>query len=334
VGVFAQDRWRPVQRLMVEFGARLDWDGVLERANLTPRAGLAFTFGPRQAMMLRGGLGVFYERPPLNVRAFDQMEARIVTRYAADGRTPLGPPVTYSQVTAPGLRTPRSVTWNVGYDVQASPALSFGVGYLERQGHDESIVDVTETPGTAALTLSSNGHSRYREMEWRLVYTRGTKADVRASYVRSSSSADLNAYSALFGSERDPLVRPNEYGPTPGDVPNRLVVRAQGMPGTEWFLQAAAEWRTGFPFSAVDAGQAFVGPRNRAGRFPTVAVVDAAVERRIRLFKWRPWMGLRVSNLFNAFAPLDVQGNIDSAQFGHFYSTSPRQFSYIVRVSR
>ncbi len=48
------------------------------------------------------------------------------TRYAADGFTPLGPPLRYQHVTAPNLDVARSATWNVQYDQRLIKGLSFG----------------------------------------------------------------------------------------------------------------------------------------------------------------------------------------------------------------
>src|SRR5262249_8222458 len=41
LALFAQDRLQPNARFFLEFGARLDRDGVIDRYNVTPRAGAA-----------------------------------------------------------------------------------------------------------------------------------------------------------------------------------------------------------------------------------------------------------------------------------------------------
>ena len=332
--VFVQDRWQPLRPLMLELGARVDRDGLLGQVNLTPRVSAAFSFGPRQSMMLRAGVGIFYERAPLNVQVFDQLETQVVTQFARDGTTPLGPPAAFRHVVEGDLRTPHSRTWNIAYDVKLSSTAWVRVGHLDRIGRDELIVNVRNTPGNEALVLSSGGRSRYVETEISAGYSPSPGADVRASYVRSSASGDLNAYGSLFGSERDPLVRPNQSGPLPADVPNRLVLRAHARPGKVWFVMTAVEWRSGFPYSAVNQEQQFVGARNRAGRFPSVAVVDVAVERQVHLFKWTPWLGLKVTNVLNTFTPHNVQNNVDSPAFGDFYNTSPRRIAFIIRLER
>ena len=77
--------------------------------------------------------------------------------------------------------------------------------------------------------------------------------------------------------------------------------------------QDLVEIRNGFPYTPFDERREFIGPRNRALRFPTVARFNIAAERQIRLGKWRPWLGVRVLNgrlyairgNFHAVGPLD-----------------------------
>src|SRR5262249_51644033 len=60
----AQDHWRLNDRLLVEAGGRVDHDGVLERTNLTPRIGGVVALLPEGRAVLRGGIGLFYDRTP------------------------------------------------------------------------------------------------------------------------------------------------------------------------------------------------------------------------------------------------------------------------------
>ncbi len=77
--------------------------------------------------MVQAGYGIFYDRVPLGVYAFDRFPQRVVTNYAPDGSL-LGPPVTYLNLTGyaatpnsllihtenqPGNFAPHSGTWNV-----------------------------------------------------------------------------------------------------------------------------------------------------------------------------------------------------------------------------
>src|SRR4029079_9436273 len=101
VALYAQDRVQPSSRWFVEFGARLDRDGVVGRWNVTPRVGAALLLNAAGSSVLRGGYGLFFERTPSAAVSFKygQFETFTDTRFAADGVTPLGPPVTFVDTT-------------------------------------------------------------------------------------------------------------------------------------------------------------------------------------------------------------------------------------------
>ena len=215
-----------------------------------------------------------------------------------------------------------------------TPAFSWRLGYLQRLGRDDLIVDRLIDGALGTLLLNSGGQSHYHETELGVTWVPSRETEVRASYVNATADGDLNAFPSMFGADRDPLVRPNEYGPLSGDLRHRLVVRARAKPRGKWFAEAVLDWRSGFPYSALDERQDFAVPRNQAGRFPPNAIFDFAVERKITLFSWRPWIGLRVSNAFNSFAPSEVQQNLASPLFGGFYNSIPRRAGIIVRIER
>ena len=332
MGVFVQDRWRPLSHLLFEIGGRLDRDGALGRFNLTPRTGVALLLKQDGSIAVRGGIGLFYERTPLVVRAFDALETRTETRFAADGVTPLGPPIFYANRIAGPLKTPVARTWNVEYDHRINPTFSYRVSYLERRGAHELVVNPLVQTGGGELLISSTGVSKYREAEFAFKYSPSADFEVSTSYTRSSSQADLNNYVTYFGAERNPVVSANEFGPTPSDVPNRLVGRFRVRLPHNWTVVAFGEIRNGFPFTAVNEIQDVVGLRNRAGRFPTVALVDMAVEHKFKLGKWSPWIGVKLLNAFDGWAPLDVQRNIASPNYGTFYNPIPRQIRLTLRI--
>ena len=125
-------------------------------------------------------------------------------------------------------------------------------------------------PAAGELQLSGDGASRYKEFEVTTRHLGGERKDITVSYVWSRGLADLNHYDQFFGNQRTPLVRANEYGPIATDVRHRLMVRGTlGLPGS-WSMAPVLELRPGFPWSAVDEFQDFVGPRNRSGRLPMV----------------------------------------------------------------
>ena len=139
----------------------------------------------------------------------------------------------------------------------------------------------------------------------------------------------MNNYNQFYGNVRNPIVRQNEHNLIPTDVPNRLVVRGTiGLPG-RWDIAPVIEIRSGFPWSAVDEFQDFVGPRNRAGRLPVVRTVDFSLSRPWHVWKYRFRGGLKVYNLLGASAHRDVQHSIASPNFGQFFNPIERSIGFV-----
>ena len=333
LALFVQDRYQPNSRWYVEFGGRIDRDGVVDRFNVTPRVGTAVLLNASGSAVLRGGFGLFYERTPSAAGTFDGFESAIDTRFASDGVTPLGPAVRFAHVTMSDLETPRSRTWDLGYDHRVSPKWSLHAGVINRQGRHELILEPALTSTGGELRLSSAGRSSYREAEVGVHFTHGPGFDVNVSYARSAARGDLNALTNYFDTVLWPVVGANAYAPLAADAPNRLFARGRAMPNPRWLLLGIADWRSGLPYSAVNETLDFVGPRNER-RFPTYARLELGVEHRFKILKLEPWIGVRAYNALNAFLPTDVQANIGSPLFGSFYNSEYRQFRLQVRFER
>jgi hypothetical protein len=323
VAVYAQDRWRVSNRFRLEPGLRVERDGVLDRTNVSPRFGFVAAVIGSDTGILRGGVGTFYERTPLNVAAFGSYETMVLTRFAPDGMTPISTPVAYGHAQG-SLRTPRSTIWNVEYDHRLARYAFLKVNHLERRGTAVATLEPIETPASAELRLDSSGRSQYSETEVSLRIGTTDLHSLSITYVRSHSMAHLNAYDAFYGNIRTPIIRPDQYALSPTDVPNRLLVRGTLTVG-KWFISPVVEVRDGFPYSVVNQDQDFVGVRNAGGRFPPLATLDLSVVRSLKLLGYEVRYGFRGYHLLNEFMPRDVQNNIDSPAFGTFYNSIPRR---------
>ncbi|HKE83015.1 MAG TPA: TonB-dependent receptor [Vicinamibacterales bacterium] len=332
VGVFAQDRFQPVSRASIEFGGRLDHDGITDHASVTPRVGVAVRLNRSGTATLHGGWGLFYERTPSVAGAFEQFEEPVDIRFDADGLTPLGPPVLYAHLTAPGLQPARSSTWDVAYDHHVNAIVSVHVGVLDRDGSHQLIVEPVQALSGAAYVMSSSGRSHYRQQEVSVHIGRDA-ASMNASYVHSSARESLNTLLNFFDVVPQPIIGENAYAPAMADAPNRLLLRGRAMPTPGWLLVATLDWRSGLPYSIVNEDLDFIGPRNGL-RFPSYFRVDAGFERRFGVARFHPWVGLRVSNALNSFLPSDVQANINSPAFGSFYNSVYREYRLRIRFEK
>jgi hypothetical protein len=331
VALFGQDRWRVGSRLTLELGFRMDRDPIVKHLNWSPRAGAAITVLPEGRAIIRGGFGKFVQRTPLNIESFPQFESRVVSRFGPGG-APLGPAVAFTNVINGDLRTPEAVVGNVEWDQRFGRRTLVKLAFLGRSGAHEYILNPVPTRGE--LQLSSTGASHYRELEATTRYLGGDRRDFTISYVWARGTADLNNYDQFYGNFRNPLVRANENNLSPTDVRHRVIVRGSfGLPG-QWELAPVIEVRSGFPWSAVDEYQDFVGERNRAGRLPVVRTLDFQLSRPWRVKKYRFRAGLKVYNIFGAAADRDIQKNITAPDYGTSYNPIERSIGFVFGAAR
>jgi hypothetical protein len=333
VALFMQDRYQPNARWYIEFGGRLDRDGVVQNFNVTPRVGSALVLNKSGTAVLRGGFGLFYERTPSTAGAFDQFGTVVDQRFAVDGVTPLGPPVAFVHTTAE-LQTPRSKTWDVGLDHRFNKFWSIHLGVLDREGSHELVVNPVQTGTTIGqLLLTSNGSSTYFGAEAGVHFSAGDRADVNVTYTRSRARSDLNTLSNYYDTIMWPVFSQNAYAAAPSDAPNRMLARARFTPWPKWLVVGIADWRSGLPYSITNDTLDFVGARNTL-RFPTYFRLEAGIERHIKLLKFQPWLGVRVWNALDSFLPVDVQSNLGSPNFGKFYNSEYPQIRIVLRFER
>jgi hypothetical protein len=329
--VFAQDRWRVNSRVTFELGMRLDRDAVVEKVNWSPRAGMALSVLPEGRGIIRGGFGKFVQRTPLNVAAFPSYEARTISRFSGDGLT-LASRVALTNRLDADLRTPEAQVGNVEWDQRFSRRLLLKIAFLKRWGSHEYVASPDPDAGT--LRVSSHGTSRYTETEATTRYLGGERRDLTLSYVWARGTADLNNYDQFYGNLRNPIVRANENNLTPTDVRHRVLLRGTvGLP-RQWDFAPVLELRSGFPWSAVDEYQDFVGPRNRAGRLPAVRTLDFSIVRPWRFKGHRIRAGIKVYNIFGAAAPRDVQTNVTSPLYGTAFNPIERSIGFVLGMAR
>ncbi|HJZ80801.1 MAG TPA: TonB-dependent receptor [Pyrinomonadaceae bacterium] len=320
---FVQDNWEFNGRLTLDAGLRFDRDRLGAQNNFAPRLGLVFLPTASERTVVRGGVGLFYDKIPLNIGAFAQYPSQRLTTFAANGVTPVDGPRLFRNTPPGDLRNPYSLAWNVQFDRQVTERLMFRLGYEERHTRREFIIEPISSANQ--LQLQSNGRSLYREFQAVARFRFQEGRNIFLSYVRSEARGDLNDYNTYFGNLRQPVIRPDEYGRQNFDAPNRLLFWGDFALPHQIVLTPVVEWRSGFPFSAVNEQQDFVGERNAAGRFPPLFTLDVLVMKGLAIpFKGKKYhgrAGITFFNLTNHFNPRDVQNNLASPQFGGFYNS-------------
>ena len=70
-GAFLQDRWTLTKDFTIDAGLRLDKDNIAHRGNFSPRFAVMYRPFKDDRTILRGGIGVFFDRGLLSSKYFD-----------------------------------------------------------------------------------------------------------------------------------------------------------------------------------------------------------------------------------------------------------------------
>lgn len=321
--VFLQDKWSVNGRLTLDLGIRYDRDQIGGENNFAPRLGFVVLPTASERTVVRGGFGLFYDKIPLNVGAFEQYQSHRVTTFALDGIAIVDGPRLFRNTFSADLKNPYSIAANLQVDHQVTPRLLLRFGYEERHTRRDFIVQPDGEDRT--LLLLNTGRSRYRELQTVARFRLQEGRNIFLSYVRSQARGDLNDYNIYFGNLRHAVIRPNEYGKQIFDTPNRLLFWGDfGLP-RDIVATPVLDWRSGFPFSVLNEKQDYVGPRNGGGRFPSLLTLDLLVTKGVKIpfrgKKYKGRVGLTIFNITNHWNPRDVQNNLASANFGTFYNS-------------
>lgn len=340
---FGQDHWIVSPRLALDLGLRTESQELSEALRLAPRAGIAWSPLARLGTAVRAGFGWFYDRVPLNVYSFDHYPNAVVTTFNPDGQISAGPylyqnglgevvvrpPLVFQEPVA-GNFSPRSATWSVEVDQPLSRYLKMRVGYLENQSSGLVILNpVAPDPATntGAYLLSGGGTSRYRQFEVTARVRLNAGRQLFFSYVRSRARGDLNDFANFLGSFPIPIIRPNQFGNLPTDLPNRFLAWGVVPLGRGFRIAPVFEYRNGFPYSALDATENYSGVPN-ASRYPDFLALDA---RASKDFKVNSKYTLRFSvsgfDLTNHFNPEALHWNVADPAYGIFFGQRGRRFT-------
>jgi len=320
---YAQDRWSPVETLMIEGGFRSQWDEYTGTAPIAPR--LAAAWSPKRlgGTKFSAGWGIFYDAITLDMLALSQEQTSIGTFYSPTGAIE-GVPIETQFVLKPhDLRLPRFALSSFSAERKLPWEVYGKVNLIDREGsRGFTFEDMLVTPSLNLYVLDNIQRQRYRAAEFTLRRTFLSRYQWFASYTRSEARANA----VIDYSVDNPILAPQAGGPLPWDAPNRFLAWGWAPIEKSWFprflrpivgetdIQLLMDLRTGFPFSVANEMGNLVGlPDSR--RFPDSAVVNIALERRFPfhgyLWAWRAG----VVNVLNRGNPNVVNNDVDSPQF-------------------
>jgi hypothetical protein len=342
---FAQDRLLLRPSLSFDLGLRFEDQRIGRESNLAPRAGLAWSPLKNDRTVLRGGVGLFYDKVPLNIRSFGLYPSRVVTQFATDGVTvidshhfvnvlvdtsPIEPLDFRKRGGSEAGFVPENLKWNVQVDQIVTRWLDLRANLTGSHTNHIYIVNPElDFRGRSGIVLRSAGQATYRALELTARLHLPRKDQFFVSYVKSHARGDLNDFNSYFGDFGAPIIRQNQYSNLPFDVPHRLLAWGTINLPRRVTIAPVFEVRSGFPYSVRDAEQNFVGLRNSdQTRFPTFLSLDFEIAKEFQVTKkYGARLSLRVFNATNHFNPRNVRANTADPRFGEFFSSYHRFFS-------
>ena len=255
-GVFAEDEWKPLRVLTLNFGLRYDLQFLpdpikTDTNNLAPRFG--FAYSPDGKTVLRGSFGLFYDRLPL--RATSNALQRDGSKYIVVqlARTNVGAPffpnilttqpsvlTTKPNVTRidPNIENSRSQQANLQIERELPFNASISLGYLYLRGQNIILSRNVNVP-TCTATINANlcrpdanfgnisryessGDSYYNGLVASFNKRQGNWATVRFSYTLSKSIDDAGNF--FFSTPQNNFNLRDDRGLSDNDQRNRLTL--------------------------------------------------------------------------------------------------------------
>jgi len=310
--VAARDLWRVSERLELDAGLREDWSAL---GGSAPSGRVGFRFGSREtgATVIKGGIGEFVGTVPLEVPAFAGFPVRFDQEVAPTG-TPL-PGTTMLRPAVAPLSLPRAFAANARVEREIAPGWDAVVGVVVRDASRSATLDVNAAEGT--LLVSSTGRSTYRSVEATVRRTWGEGDQVLVSYTRSLARGDLNDFSSLFARGDVEVLQPGGVARLATDAPHRLLAWGTVTLPAGFSIAPAVDWHSGFPYSTVDARQAYFGAPN-SHSYPAFFSLDVVLYKTLTIHRRRVKANVQVFNVTNHFNPRDVFNTLGGPEFGTF----------------
>ena len=255
-GVFAQDEWKPLRNLTLNFGLRYDLQFLpdpikTDRNNIAPRFG--FAFSPDEKTVLRGGFGIYYDRIP--TRATSNALQRDGSKYvvAVLSPTSLNAPIfpnilavqpsvltTKPSITRidPNIENSSSEQANLQIERELPFNSTVSAGYLFLRGLHIILsrnVNVPTCPASVNSNLcrpdqnfgnisryEGSGDSYYNAFVFSLNKRQGNWATVRLSYTLSKTIDDAGNF--FFSTPQNNFDLRDDQGLSDNDQRHRLTL--------------------------------------------------------------------------------------------------------------
>jgi hypothetical protein len=336
--IYAEDRWGLRDGLLVEYGLRGDWDQVARQILMSPRFAAVFAPQALGGTKLSAGYGVFHDTLSLRTLTRHQDQVSLSTFFDPAGAVRRGPVETSFLVNEAALRVPRYRTLSFSAERKLPWELYGRASYTRRVGR-RGLTFVNRSPGEASVyELQNWRNDRYDSFEITVRRTFASQYEWVAGYTRSSARTDAVVDFSL----ESPVFGPQGPGPFAWDAPNRFLTWGWApvprRPWPKWVRRIVGEtsvaylveYRTGFPFSAVNDESNLAGAPNSL-RLPAYFNLNLHLERKFRLLHYLWAWRFGVNNLTGNLNANSVNNNVDSPAYLTYGRGHPRAFSVRLR---
>lgn len=325
--LFVQDQWNVTPVFALDAGARADYQHATRVWRVAPRAGFAWSPWGDSDTTIRAGAGWFFDRVPLNVFAFPAWPAQTITEFGVTqtfvnrlGADLSGRPLVFGPSRA-GNFAPQSRNWSLQLEQRFTDLLLLRTRYIDARG--SGLLTVRRVDGEHVLNGFGDSRMKQFEITSRLAWK--PERRLFLSYVHSRSNGYLNDFAEYLGDYPAPFIRPDVYAETTANIPHRFL--AWGVVPFKHGIRLAPvmEYRTGFPYSALDGRQDYFGVPN-GYRFPAFFSLDLRVSKDIEYKGHAVRLSFSAFNVTNHWNPEAVRLNAADPQFGEFLGQRPRRF--------
>ncbi|CDM64846.1 TonB-dependent receptor [Pyrinomonas methylaliphatogenes] len=324
-GAFLQDRWSITRRLTAELGVRLDRDSIIHQLTFSPRIAFAYALGENGKTKLSFGVGDFRDATNLALVTRPLEGERTDVFYRRDGS--VRTVVSSFSVGEPILKAPRFLNWSAGIERELPASFYLTVEFIARRGRDQLVYvqrDLAQSRVAFALTNDRRDRFAGLQVVLRRTFKNGYPLFASYSYMRARSNA-------VFDFDIDnPVFSQQASGPLPWEVPHRFLLWGVAPLRKSFDLAYSADWHTGFPYSFINQEQQVVGAPN-AHRLPDYFSLNAHVEWRFDLLKYRLALRVGMNNITGRRNPTVINSNIDSPHFMEFSGTQHRVLTSRIR---
>jgi hypothetical protein len=333
-GGYAQDRWSPMSRIIVEPGIRFDTDEIVHGVAASPRIASTFLLNRSGRSKLSAGIGIYRDSSNLDILTRSLSGTRTDLFYDATGTILLQPPVVSTFSIGPNpLLFSRALNTSVAFE-QALPKTTYlRVELIDRRTSDiwtfvnPGASTLPNGPFTGQFELTNGRNDHYDSAGITLRHVFKQNHAVFASYTRSRALTNADFTYSLDGV----LFSPQAGGPLPWDAPDRLT--SWGYLPFLYKFDAAytVDWRSGFPFSIENDSQEVVGAPDSL-RFPQYFSLDLSLERRLTAFHYQWAVRGGVVNITKHGNYSYVNSNIDSSDYLSYSGAEGRSFILRIRL--